>query len=205
MPPAIAPNLPDFAIATIRRTARRLANRPGFAKWESEDLEQELRLHLLRRIDQFDARLGHINTFIATVIGRKAASLVTNRSAQCRTYRLAAGTFEDWCESNGDADNDAGYTLADDCHARRTGCGPLTSYPAQDLKLDIESVLALLPRRLGEIARRLQRDSPTVVARDLKISGKELRASIERIRETLTEKLFADNPKKVGTNRPAFE
>ncbi len=73
-----------FADRAICQKARQLAGRNGFSVSERQDIEQELRLHLLRRLAKFDPDIAHWNVFVRTVLERRAASLVARRQASIR-------------------------------------------------------------------------------------------------------------------------
>ena len=73
-----------FAARAICQKARQLAGRNGFSLSEREDIEQELRLHLLRRLAKFDPDIAHWNVFVRTVLERRSASLVAQRQTRIR-------------------------------------------------------------------------------------------------------------------------
>ena len=68
----------------IRRTARRLSRRPGFANADREDLEQELALELLQRRADHDPGKGTLAAFAAGVLRQRAADLLQKRGAEKR-------------------------------------------------------------------------------------------------------------------------
>jgi RNA polymerase sigma factor (sigma-70 family) len=77
-----------YTTRAIRHKARQLVGRRGFNISEQEDIEQELRLHLLRRFSKFDPRIAHWKVFVRTVIERRAATLVRQRCLQGRLLCL---------------------------------------------------------------------------------------------------------------------
>ncbi|RMF23507.1 MAG: hypothetical protein D6760_05195, partial [Deltaproteobacteria bacterium] len=74
----------QYAARLIRFKARQLCRRPGFTPSDRADIEQEFRVDLLERLPRFDAGKAQLNTFIARVIERKAASIVRHRTAEKR-------------------------------------------------------------------------------------------------------------------------
>jgi hypothetical protein len=58
--------LHGYAANTVRQKARQLVRQGVFAESEQEDIEQELRLHLLRRAPKFDPAIAHWNVFVRT-------------------------------------------------------------------------------------------------------------------------------------------
>jgi DNA-directed RNA polymerase specialized sigma24 family protein len=57
-----------YAVTKVRFHARQLARTGLFPSQDAEDIEQELMLDLLRRLDDFDPGRASRNTFIARVL-----------------------------------------------------------------------------------------------------------------------------------------
>ncbi len=74
-----------FAARAVRQKAKQLAGRSGFSFSEQEDIEQELRLHLLRRLSSFDPEIAHWNVFVRTLVERHTATLIAERRTKIRT------------------------------------------------------------------------------------------------------------------------
>jgi RNA polymerase sigma-70 factor (ECF subfamily) len=62
-----------------------LAGRHGFSISDRDDIEQELRLHLLRRLAKFDPDIAPWNAFVQTLLERHAATLVAQRRRKTRS------------------------------------------------------------------------------------------------------------------------
>jgi RNA polymerase sigma-70 factor, ECF subfamily len=73
-----------FAARAIRYKARQLAGRHGFSRSEREDIEQELRLDLLRRLAKFNPDIAPWNAFVRTLVDRHAATLIAQRRRRIR-------------------------------------------------------------------------------------------------------------------------
>lgn len=74
----------EYASRLIKYNARRLCRRPGFCLSDREDIEQDLWVHLLLRLPQFNPNRGSLKTFIARVIERRVISLIRHRQAERR-------------------------------------------------------------------------------------------------------------------------
>ena len=74
-----------FAARAIRYKARQLAGRHGFSRSEREDIEQELRLDLLRRLSKFNPAIAPWNVFVRTLVERQTATLVAQRRTRIWT------------------------------------------------------------------------------------------------------------------------
>jgi RNA polymerase sigma-70 factor (ECF subfamily) len=83
-----------FADRAIRYKARQLAGRHGFSLSEREDLEQEFRLLLLRRLASFDPHVAHWNVFVRTLLERHAATLIEQRRVRAQAQEAVEAPAE---------------------------------------------------------------------------------------------------------------
>ena len=177
------PGIDKFAARLIRRKARELVRRAGYSSSDTEDIEQELTLVLLRRLGKFDPSVAHYNAFVTTVVERYAATILQHGSAEMRTHRRNGGSL------NVTVTDDDGHTVelvATICSSQqslRTGQHQLTHEEASDLMRDVADVLEQLPPQLRELCERLKHDSISDVARELGVSRKTLYRRLTRIRE----------------------
>lgn len=77
-----AGGLDPVAWQSIRRKARRLVAREPFARWEHEDVEQELAIWLWRALSTYDPALGSRRAFMSTILHRAAATLARARRSR---------------------------------------------------------------------------------------------------------------------------
>ena len=96
------PNLSNYASNLIKYKARRLVGRYGLTCSDRGDLEQELALHAIEHLDQFDSQRGSRNTFVDRMLDHKVISILRQRFAQRRDYRRTV-SFQD---AKTDRDND---------------------------------------------------------------------------------------------------
>jgi RNA polymerase sigma-70 factor (ECF subfamily) len=66
---------------------------------DREDLEQELILDLLHRLPKFDPDRARRNTFIASVVEHKVATIIEARKAGMRDYRRCRCSLNDRFEN----------------------------------------------------------------------------------------------------------
>lgn len=165
----------------VRRKARSLLRRGGFSRSDLSDLEQDLTLHLLKRLPTFDPRKSDWDAFVTTVVTTWGANLLRVRYADKRDYRrvlplsAATGPAEE-------QDNMASESLNEQAHAARLGQQRLSEFEQLELKLDVQEVLQRLPEDLRAIAERLRHISIAELARELGMPRSTLCQQSERIR-----------------------
>ena len=87
--------LGDYAHDLIRSKARTLIGKAGFTSADCEDIEQELALDLLVRLENYDPRKSKRNSFMARVVEHRIATLLEERHAACRDWRLCRESLDD--------------------------------------------------------------------------------------------------------------
>lgn len=88
-----------YAVQLVRFKARQLSRHPFFGPDGVEDLEQEMMIHLHRKMPAFDPNRASLNTFIARVVENRAASLAAMASAQSRNAGHPDISWEEMRES----------------------------------------------------------------------------------------------------------
>ena len=159
--------LDDYATTLIRLKARQLVGHYGFTQSDRDDIEQELTLDLLTRLDRFDARKGRPATFVRLVVDRCVASMIRHRTSQARDYRRVTHSLD---ELAGEGRADALIDPDSNADSRR------------DLQIDVKAALDSLPRDLRLIARSLQRGTVTAIARRRGCRRETIWQQIARIR-----------------------
>lgn len=75
----------DYAAQLIRFKAGKLTRSPGFNRSDLEDIEQNLRLDLLKRLPKYNASKAKPTTFASLVVKREIITIVRHRFAEKRT------------------------------------------------------------------------------------------------------------------------
>jgi RNA polymerase sigma-70 factor, ECF subfamily len=175
-------HISQFAAQLIRRKARELASFPGFCPTDRDEIEQELRLVLLRRLDRFNPSLAHYNAFVTTVIERYSATILQHRRAESRTYRRCGSSLNQLVDDGDGNQIELGAVLPECQPGLRTRTHFRSSEELQDLASDVAQLLAELPAELADICERLKRESISTVARDLGIPRSTLRDLLKGVR-----------------------
>ncbi|HOM71132.1 MAG TPA: sigma factor [Armatimonadota bacterium] len=76
----------EYARKTIKLKVRPLIGILGFREIDRDDLEQELAVHLIRRLPDYDSRKGTIKTFITMVVDSKIKTIIRLRKLRDRAF-----------------------------------------------------------------------------------------------------------------------
>lgn len=114
--------------ALIRRKARKLCRRTGFNRSDTDDVEQEFRVHLWRKMPCYDPTRGTWPSFVKCVLDRRGVSLQRERLAEKRGgTRPALSLSEE-------------VTGADGRCAELHECVPCRERGTADLMIDLQRV-----------------------------------------------------------------
>lgn len=176
-----------YAGRLIRYRAWKLAGTGGFSCSDRPDLEQELRIALIERIDKFDPQRGHWNVFVCTIIERAIASMFTRRRVAERMQAVETESLSSLVAADDQVETMLGQLVTAEQQARVSDRAVRHHVDEVDTVADVETVIASLPPHLREVARRLMTTSPTALARELKVPRRTLRDWIAEIREAFAQ------------------
>jgi len=174
--------LHPYAEKLIRIKARQLVGKAGITRTDCEDLAQEMRLDLWRRLPKFDPKRAKFSTFADRVVKHKVASIIEARKAGLRDYRRQRCSLNDPLKTPDGKPAERGDMLDQDATLLRTGG---TNRPADErinLRDDIRTVLAGLPPELRGLCCRLMKGTPTEVQGETGIPRGTLYEPFETLR-----------------------
>jgi RNA polymerase sigma factor (sigma-70 family) len=162
----------DPAIANlIRSKAARLRRCGWLNEPDLEDLSQDCRVELLRKLGRYDPSRGAIEAYAARVLKNFLANCLRNRVAQRRDPRSVT--------TLGEIDgSDRVPQVAKDRFRRDRR----SSLEQSDLSHDLLTVLGLLPPDLQDLALRLKYQSVAAAARELGIPRTTVQSRIRKLR-----------------------
>jgi RNA polymerase sigma factor (sigma-70 family) len=170
-----------FAGRLIRRKARQLAAGDSFTPADREDIAQDLWLHLVASMDDFDPAKGTIFAFIVTVVERKSVAIWRHHAAEKRDSCRCGSLNQAICARDGTR-VELAATMTEDAADSRLGRRPLPPQTRAELVLDVESVLASLPADQRDLCERLKHATVSEVARELGLPRSTVAARARRLR-----------------------
>lgn len=174
------PVIDQFTASLIRRKARQLVGRAGFSRSDGEDIEQELRLKLIKHLSAFDPEQGTRRAFVATVVERCAATLLRDKSAEKRDHRRVCSLNIIIAEEGGPVE--WGETIGLREHNARRGVQPRDDLELAQVLTDVADVIASMPPELRDLAESLKVGSLSQIARRMGVPRTTLNESVRRIR-----------------------
>ena len=176
--------LNEYARTLIRVKAGQLVRRPGFSRSDRPDIEQELRLYLLSRADQFDPQRAALNTFIARVIDSAVAMLVRDRERPTRNPAEEAElqSLADLVPQPEGPPESLARLISHLDLERRTGWASLADADRFEIANDIASIMQSLPPELQAICESLLTRNLCETAMELGLSRRHMEAAMLAIR-----------------------
>lgn len=172
-----------LAIRMARHKARQLAARSEFSPADREDLAQELLLHVIRRAPKFDPSKGSIQAFIATLIARRAASLLRREMAAKRDAHQCC-SLNMLIRADDGTRVELASTITEDAPDPRLFKRSRHSQHRVEMASDIATVLSRLPDDMRQLCERLKRESLSAAARSMGIPRSTLATRLSKLRKT---------------------
>jgi RNA polymerase sigma-70 factor, ECF subfamily len=176
----------SLATSLIRRKSRELATHENFTPSDQDDIAQDLWLWLIEKLDCFDPERGTIFAFIATIVDRKAASILRHHRAakrdtcRCRSLSLSI-------RANDGTYVELASTITEDASDARLGKRTWHPQYRTECELDLTTVLESLSDEDRELCERLMTQSLSEVARDMEVPRSTLQDRINRLRQQFTD------------------
>lgn len=170
-----------FLRRLVRRKARQLVRHCAFSKSDREDIAQELTICVLASLERFDPTRGTIFSFIYTIVERKAATLRRYHAAAKRDSMRCGSLSVDVREDDG-VRVELASTITEDAPSLRLFQRFRHAQYQSERNLDLDTVIARLPRRERDVCLRLKTASPSQVARQLRIPRASIYEIIGKIR-----------------------
>ena len=185
-----------FAARFIRHKCRQLVGQLGLTRSDRDDLEQDMRMALIERFEQFDSAVAHWNVFVTTIVEHAVVAILEHRGAEKRGHGLGIATLHTLVN-----DGEGGYTelaqcVLDDERSNMTGFVPRDPQEVFELSEDLSTVLDRLPPDLREMCERLKTMSITELAREMDVPRRTLRDRLESVRHALRGAGFGENVRK---------
>ena len=153
--PLTFPEVARYANKCIRMTVRTVIGRYGFTVQDREDLESELRVHLIGRLHRYRPGRGAKTNFIHHVVTNRICQIVALRKTELSRFPIGVALDETLKDEDGNAfrrsdmvDHDE-YLVASDRQSR-------TAHESTELAIDLEIARRTLPPDLADLFERLR-------------------------------------------------
>lgn len=188
-----------FAGRYVRHKAREVIGRYGFVIADLLDLEQELILRLMERLEKFDPTRAPWNSFVVAVVDRQLATILAGQRAQKRRHAVVRPLAKPFADD--DASRDLGELYEASPHARQSPVDGHKDLDLVDLEHDIAVVKHRLPYKLRIVWDWLQWDSVRQTARGLRVSPQTIYHRIKKLRAAFIAAGLEDSCQKNETLR----
>lgn len=176
----------EYAVQIITYRAKRLVGTAGYTPADVEDIEQDLMLDLLERLDKYDAAKAKLTTFIDRIVDHKIANLIAERQAEMRDFRKTSTTLNAPIQT----DDDSPTTLLDitgtDDYLERMGFQNKPTQEVHDVQIDLEIALQRLTEDERQLLDLLKQMTLAEAARELGKARTTLAYQLAKIRKALT-------------------
>jgi len=157
----------EYAVQIITYRAKRLVGTAGYTPADVEDIEQDLMLDLLERLDKYDAAKAKLTTFIDRIVDHKIANLIAERQAEMRDFRKTSTTLNAPIQT----DDDSPTTLLDitgtDDYLERMGFQNKPTQEVHDVQIDLDNALQRLTDEERQLLDLLKQMTLAEAAREL--------------------------------------
>lgn len=184
----------EYAKTVIRVKARQLCRRPSFSRSDTGDVEQDLYLHLLNQIQQFDPTRGSLNTFIARVIDSAVAMLIRERRRGKRTPEsgVVVQSLEVMVDQPDGPPAPLGATLSQADAERRAGGESMSGIELFELADDVAHLIDALPPDLQAFCRTRKDRNRAETECDLGLGRRKYDGAVELIRQHFAQGGFEE-------------
>ncbi len=183
----------DPAILRLARLkGRQLAGKYGFARYDEEDIQQDLLLDYLQRASSFDPHRCNRRTFARRVFDNRVATIIEAQKAACRDYRRRRISLD---QSPDRLDGPQSPRLDQVLLTVNGACGSQSLAARLNRKLDVERTLIRLPVVLLRVCRLLMAgDTAAVVADTAGTSRATVYRRLELVRAAFVKAGFGGAP-----------
>lgn len=176
-----------FAGRLVRRKARQLVGMANFVSSDRADLEQDLRMVVIRRLQRFNPAKAHWNAFVTVVIERHVATLLKRRRCQRRGLTQPLVSLSTLVPGENQQPTELAQLVRAEDQAFMVAVPLHDHQAAYEVDHDVPLVLAKLTDQQRDLCQRLMRRSVTQVARDLNVPRSTLQDRVLELRQIFTE------------------
>lgn len=192
----------EEATRVIRRKAHELVGKAGFVDADRDDIEQELRLDLARRLPRFDPARSQIQTFTRRIVDNHVVTLLEARRAARRDHRRVVHLDEAGADGSMPGDGDATRVVDLAAYRRHALDAGRDREEHVDLARDLHRATCALPPDLQELCGLLATDNVTEISRKTGVPRPTIYARLAEVRgyfERAGLRVYLDQPDTSGS------
>lgn len=174
-----------FAHKYIRFKIRQIIGCVGIPRSRREELEQDLRLLLIRRFPKFDPKISAWPAFVVTIIERRVATLVEHGQAMERCGLSDIVSLSEAAMDEEGQQVELADQLSPDHQGKMNGQYQRTESDRFSMLHDLDHALMTLPEDQRKTCEELKRISVTSLARRRKLPRATMIDQLVPIREAL--------------------
>lgn len=176
-----------YAADLIRHKARQLVGKAGLTENDRQDLEQELMIDLLSRMKHFNPAKGKKTTFMTRIVERRISNILEARFAQCRDWRKCTASLNDPIPGGDDDSTERIEQVSSDGQMGHHQGRETIEQRQNDIRLDVDRVIAALPEDLQELCEKLQSSNMAEIAREMGVPRSTLYGKLTKLRDAFRE------------------
>jgi DNA-directed RNA polymerase specialized sigma24 family protein len=181
----------------IHIRAAQVSKLDGFSSSDREDIEQEIAIRIMGRVDGYDAERGSRRMFMARLVDNAVAEIIAERRSPSRNPTGRECSLDELIPDGEGSLVKRADTLDHESHLGHSG--PLTEKDLADIHLDLAEVEGELPPRLRELCARLMQERPSDFSKRTGVPKTTVYRWRDRIRERLERLGIGEySPRKSG-------
>lgn len=184
-------DLTPFEYGIIKRKVRQIVGKAGIPARDRDDLEQDFRLHLWKRLLAYTPQRGHRKAFATAVVERYVCNVLRDRSAAKRNPTRVCSLNSQLGPSD-ERPVELADLIASDATNARLGHYVRPRTEANQLVDDVVETISALSAQQQDLATRLQVSNVSEVAAELGVPRTSLYSDIGRLRQKFEDAALRD-------------
>ena len=167
----------------LHRKAQKIVRHAGFHRSELKDVEQELVLEVLVKIQGFDPKIGCEQVFISQILDSKGISMVRARIAAKRDYRRNAGSLNASVRNADRETEELSQIFPSSVSRNHTSQSRRSDQELLELQMDVEETLSQATDQLRQVAEFLKVKSEFAASRELGLGRRQTAQCVSQLRQ----------------------
>ncbi len=179
-----------FTSRYVRSKSREMVGHASLCEADRPDIEQYLLLAVWRAIPRFDPAMGAWESFVATVVERRADRILRRRKADRRLENVEVYSLDVLVQDEEGNDVSLASQIGQEHKDVVTGCRSISHVDECDLRHDVNQLMESVPARTRQVCSLLMTLSEREIAEAEGIQRRTVRAHMQRLREKAEAKEF---------------